>query len=82
MVQQPFGVLPRGRPAVLQDTGFSEVIPTGEGLLAFSTAEEAAAAIRTIEADYPRHRSSALAIADEYFCAETVLSQLLRDLGF
>ena len=73
--------LAAGRPAVLQDTGFSAVLSTGEGLIAFSTADEAAAAIETIEADYARHSRAARALAEEQFRAETVLADLLDTLG-
>ena len=36
---------------VVQDTGFSRILPTGRGLHAFSTADEAAAAIAAVEAN-------------------------------
>jgi hypothetical protein len=94
-VAREFNVLPRtawfsersacylaaGRPVVTQDTGFSDVLPTGEGLFAFSTAEEAVEAIRAINADYERHARAAQAIAHEWFRAEKVLAQMLRELG-
>jgi hypothetical protein len=47
--------LAAGRPVVVQDTGFSEIRPTGRGLFAFSDAESAAGAIEAVEADYPAH---------------------------
>jgi len=43
--------LAAGRPVVIQDTGYSEIIPTGEGLLAFSTFEQAIRAIEVVERD-------------------------------
>ena len=70
-----------GRPVVVQDTGFSDVLPTGEGLLAFTTTEQAVEAIRAITADYPRHARAARAVAHDFFCAEVVLAKLLADLG-
>jgi hypothetical protein len=73
--------LAAGRPVVAQDTGFGEVLPVGEGLFAFSTAEQALEAIDRIEADYARHSAAARAIAEEWFRAETVLERLLEDLG-
>jgi hypothetical protein len=73
--------LAAGRPVVAQDTGFGEVLPTGEGLFAFETAEEALAAIDEVNGDYERQSRAAAAIADEYFRAETVLARLLDDLG-
>lgn len=71
--------LAAGRPVVLQDTGFSEVLPTGEGLFAFETVEEAAAHMRTIQLDYKRHSAAARGIAEEFFDSAKVLSQLLDD---
>ena len=41
--------LAAARPVVVEDTGFRDVLPTGEGLLTFSTPDEAVAAIEVIE---------------------------------
>ena len=71
-----------GRPVITQDTGFSTVLPTGEGLFAFRTMEDILNAIEAINSDYEKHSRAAQAIAEEYFRAETVLAQLLKDLGF
>ncbi len=73
--------LAAGRPAVLQDTGFSRILPTGEGLLAFSTGDEAVACIETVEADYGRHVRAASEIARDYFDAQVVLRDLLHKIG-
>ena len=73
--------LAAGRPVITQDTGFGRVLPTGEGLFAFNTIDEAQAAVEAVTADYPRHSRAARAIAAEYFAAERVLPALLRDLG-
>jgi hypothetical protein len=73
--------LAAGRPVVAQDTGFGTVLPTGEGLFAFDTVDEAAAALEAIESDYARHARAAGEIAREYFAAEKVLPKLLDDLG-
>ena len=43
--------LAAGRPVVLQDTGFSDVVPTGEGLLSFDDEAGAFDAIGRVEAD-------------------------------
>ena len=51
--------LASGKPVVAQDTGFSNVLPIGEGLFAFTTVEEAVAAVEAINADYPRHAKAA-----------------------
>lgn len=73
--------LAAGRPVVTEDTGFGKFLPTGEGLFAFSTTEEAAAAIETIEADPARHQRAALEIAREYFEAEKVVGSLMSRAG-
>ena len=44
--------LAAGRPVVTQETGFSDLFPTGAGLFAFSAIEEAVEAIKAINADY------------------------------
>ena len=69
--------LASGRPVVVQDTGFSEVLPVGEGLLAFTTPEEAGDAIQEIERDYDRHAKAAREIAEEYFDATAILASLV-----
>ena len=70
-----------GKPVVVQDTGFRRYYPTGEGLFAFSTMDEAVDAIAQIESDYRRHCDAARAIAAREFAAETVLQRLLRNAG-
>ncbi|MEA2220342.1 MAG: hypothetical protein QOJ35_2968 [Solirubrobacteraceae bacterium] len=72
--------LAAGRPAVVQDTGFDAVLPTGEGLLAFRTADEAVAALEDVAGAPERHARAAREVA-EAFAAETVLARLLRDAG-
>ena len=73
--------LAAGRPVVVQDTGFSELIPTGLGLLAFSTPEEAVSGIATVEADYPAHQAAARELASTHFDADLVLSEMLDRIG-
>jgi hypothetical protein len=70
-----------GKPVVAQDTGFSNILPTGEGLFAFTSAEEALGAIDAINSDYAKHCRAARAIAEEYLRAETVAARLLTDIG-
>ena len=64
-----------------QDTGFAKFVPTGEGLFAYSTLEEAVDALARMNADYPRHGAAARQIAAEYFGARPVLGRLLADAG-
>jgi hypothetical protein len=73
--------LAAGRPVVTQETGFSKLIPTGEGLFAFETREEIVDAFARIAADYPRHAAAARRVAAEHFGAEPVLGRLLADAG-
>jgi GT2 family glycosyltransferase len=73
--------LAAGRPVITQDTGFCNVLPTGEGLFSFSTIDGIVAAVEAVNADYERHRRAALTIAREYFSHEVVLTRLLSVLG-
>jgi hypothetical protein len=73
--------LASGRPVVTQDTGFSEFLPVGEGLLAFSTLEEARAALQEVHGSWRRHSEVARALAEEYFDSDLVLRRLLGRLG-
>jgi hypothetical protein len=71
--------LASGRPALVQDTGFSDVIPVGKGLVAFSTLEEAAAGARSILADYHSHAAAARLLAESYFDSDLILTRFLED---
>jgi hypothetical protein len=73
--------LASGRPVVLQDTGFGQHLPTGEGLFAVRDATEAAAAIETIEASYRKQSAAARAIAEDVLDAPVVLSRFLEQLA-
>ena len=70
--------LASGRPALVQDTGWTAHLPAGEGLLAFSSLEEAVEGIESINRDYARHARRASEIADEWFDASRVLPPLLE----
>jgi glycosyltransferase involved in cell wall biosynthesis len=73
--------LAAGRPVVVQDTGFPEVIPIGTGLFAFSDGAQAAAAIAQVESDYQRHSLAASALAAEYFDGRSVVGSMLQRIG-
>ena len=73
--------LAAGRPVVAQDTGFSRHLPTGAGLLAFTTAEDALDGIGAISADYGRHAAAARRLAEEHFDSDRVLRRLLDEVG-
>ncbi len=70
--------LASGRPAVVQDTGWSRWLPEGEGLLAFDTVEQAAAALDRVAADPDRHAAAARALVEEHFAAPAVCAELLE----
>lgn len=72
--------LAAGRPAVVQETGLSSWIPTGEGLLTWTTKEEAVDAVRSVELDYQRHSQKAANLAAEYLSSNYVLKTLLERL--
>lgn len=69
--------LAMGRPVIVQDTGFSDFLPCGVGLLAYRTPHEAVAAMRRLKLDYDRHCRAARAVAEECFDARLVLTELL-----
>jgi Glycosyl transferases group 1 len=69
--------LASGRPVLAQETGFSDYIPTGEGLFAFESTEDILAAIDELRANYARHARAARAIADGLFNSDRILSRLL-----
>jgi hypothetical protein len=70
--------LAAGRPVVVQDTGFGDVVPTGRGLFAVRGIDDAVEAFRAIAADYAGHCAAAKGIAAEHFAAENVLRPLLE----
>lgn len=73
--------LAAGRPCVVQDTGFSDIIPTGRGLLAFTDLDSAVAAIRSVESDYAAHQSAAVELARSHFDSRVVLGEMLAAMG-
>jgi len=72
--------LAAGRPVVIEDTGFSDHIPTGRGLFAVRTVEEAAAAVAAIDGDFPRQSAWAHEVAAAHFDAERILGRFLEEI--
>jgi hypothetical protein len=72
--------LASGRPVVAQDTGFGAWLPIGDGVLPFTTAEQAAAAIGELRGDYGRHSRAARELAEAVFDSDRVLGELLACL--
>jgi hypothetical protein len=67
-----------GVPVIAQETGFSRLIPAGEGLFSFTTLDEARDAIARVQANPGRHAKAAREIAREYFDSDKVLKRLLE----
>jgi hypothetical protein len=73
--------LAAGKPVITQDTAFGKRLPTGRGLFAFRAVEDVLAAFDQIQTDYEAHSRAAREIAREYFAADRVLTDLLRQAG-
>lgn len=72
------GYLASGRPVVLQDTGFSDFLPCGKGLLTYSSPEGAMDELAAVRADYSAHCRAAREIAEAHFDSDRVLTELLE----
>src|SRR5216117_1672947 len=70
--------LASGKPAVVQDTGARSYLPDGEGLLRFTSLEEAVDALAQINGAYLRHCRTAREIAETHFDAPRVLENALN----
>jgi hypothetical protein len=73
--------LASGKPVLAQDTGWPSLYRAGEGLMSFTTLEQAEAGARSIAGDYTRHSRAARALAEEHFDAKKILARLLAKLG-
>ena len=70
--------LASGKPAIVQHTGPSRILPDAAGIFRFRTLQEAADALSAAEADYERHSREARALVAEYFDAQQVVSRVLE----
>lgn len=73
--------LASGRPVVAEDTGFTQFLPTGEGLFAFNDEDGALAAISQLQSDYARHSRAARNLAEEYLDSDRVLTKLMEQIA-
>lgn len=73
--------LASGKPVLAQDTGITDNYPTGEGLVTFTTIDEASEGVSEIFGNYVRHSRAARALAEERFDSGTVLPELLSRVG-
>jgi hypothetical protein len=62
----------------VQDTGWSEHLPAGEGALAFTDMESAVRGVEAVAADYERHSAAAKKFAETYFDAAKVCGELIE----
>ena len=67
-----------GRPVILQETGWSEFYPTGEGLFSFTDEAGAKAALETVDRDPVRHARAARAVAEKYCAGLVVVNRFLE----
>ena len=70
--------LAAGKPVVVQDTGWSEHLPSGEGVFAFNTPAEAASALDEASKNYEHHSRAAREFAEKHFEAGKVCAELLE----
>jgi hypothetical protein len=70
--------LASGKPVLAQATGFEQHLPTGRGLLAFESMEEAVCGVEEINRDYKLHCQAARAFAEEHLDYRTVLPKMLE----
>jgi len=73
--------LAAGKPTLLQETGFSDHLPTGDGLIAYRTLDEAVSGAESIASEYEKHARAARSIAEEYFDSDRVLSDFVEVVG-
>ena len=73
------GYLASGKPVIVQNTGFSQVIETGRGVFGFNSPLEAVEAIDEINSNYAKQCVYAREIAEGYFDSKKVLRKLLND---
>ncbi len=70
--------LASGRPVVAEETGFSERLPTGVGLIPFRNADEAIAAIAEVDGNYAKHSRAARELAVTYFDSKRSIEAILN----
>jgi hypothetical protein len=69
--------LASGKPVLAQSTGLEHMLPTGCGLVTFSTLDEAVAAAEAIDSQYKAHCRAARRLAEQYLAHDMVLPAML-----
>jgi hypothetical protein len=73
--------LASGRPVLCEDTGLPAQIPTGEGLLTFSSLADAVAAVDEVDSRYNEHARAARELAETLFDARACLAEMVALSG-
>ncbi len=74
--------LASGRPVLIEDTGLSDHLPTGEGLLVFRDIAEAVAGVEEIDRHYARHHRAARGLAQDVSDSRRCLPAMLAACGY
>jgi len=69
--------LASGRPVIAQDTGIGAGLPTGDGLVLFTNADEARAGVADVLERYRHHAEAARALAEDHLDSDTVIADLI-----
>jgi hypothetical protein len=69
--------LASGKPVLAQSTGLEHVLPTGCGLVTFSSLDEAVAGAEAINSQYEAHCGAARRLAERYLAHDVVLPAML-----
>jgi hypothetical protein len=72
--------LAAARPAVVQDTAWSKFIPSGRGVIAFSTIQEAVEGLKAVSENPREHQEAAYEIARQYLAPDKVLTKMIERL--
>ena len=70
--------LASGRPVLMEETGISQRLPTGLGIVTFKNCDEAVVLAKEIQAQYQRHSQAAHATAQTVFSTHNVLPHFLN----
>jgi hypothetical protein len=73
--------LASGRPALVQDTAIGAELRAGEGMLTFSTLEQAVSGAERIVADPSSSAGAARCFAEQHLDSDLVLGRLLSTIG-
>ena len=73
--------LAAGKPAIVQNTGFDQILPTGFGLFAFESMDEIENALDLVEGNYGYHCKKAKELSEAFLDSNKVLSHLIETVS-